>query len=61
MNLFDSFKEPAFGLVDSLYGSLCFYLIDFSPVFDDLKKEGGINKEYRRPQKMGKPPMLMDR
>ena len=36
MYLVDFFKEPAFGFVDSLYGSLCFYLIDFGPEFDDF-------------------------
>ena len=30
------FKEPAPGFVDSLYGSLSFYLIDFSSEFDDF-------------------------
>ena len=30
------FKEPAPGFVDSLYGSLNFYLIDFSSEFDDF-------------------------
>ena len=29
-------KEPAPGFIDSLLGSLCFYLIDFSPEFDDF-------------------------
>ena len=29
-------KEPAPGFVDSLYGSLSFYLIDFRPEFDDF-------------------------
>jgi hypothetical protein len=32
--LVDSLKEPAPGLVDSLYSSFCFYLVDFSPEFD---------------------------
>jgi hypothetical protein len=27
-------KGPAPGLVDSLYSSFCFYLVDFSPEFD---------------------------
>jgi hypothetical protein len=31
--LFDFLKEPALGLVDSLYSSFCFYLVDFSPEF----------------------------
>ena len=30
----DFLKEPAPGLVDSLYGCFCFYLVDFSPKFD---------------------------
>jgi hypothetical protein len=27
-------KEPVLGFVDSLYPSLCFYLVDFSSEFD---------------------------
>jgi hypothetical protein len=30
----DFLKEPAHGLVDSLYSSFCFYLVDFSHEFD---------------------------
>jgi hypothetical protein len=30
----DFLKEPAPGLVDSLYSSFCFHLVDFSPEFD---------------------------
>ena len=41
------FKEPAFGLVDSLYGSLRFYLIDFSPEFDDLLSSTPLEQYYR--------------
>jgi hypothetical protein len=29
-------KQPSFGLVDSLYPFLCFYLVDFGPEFDYL-------------------------
>jgi hypothetical protein len=29
-----SFKEPAPGLVDSLYSSFCFHLVHFSPEID---------------------------
>ena len=32
--LVDSFKEPDFGFVDSLYQSLGFYLVGFSPEFE---------------------------
>jgi hypothetical protein len=32
--VFDFLKEPAPGLVDSLYSSFCFHLVDFSPEFD---------------------------
>ena len=34
INLVDFLEEPAPGFIDSLYGSLCFYLVDFSPGFD---------------------------
>ena len=34
ISLVESFKESASGFVDSLYSSLCFYLVDFSPEFD---------------------------
>jgi hypothetical protein len=30
----DFLKKPALGLVDSLYSSFCFHLVDFSPEFD---------------------------
>ena len=32
--LVDFLKELAPGLVDSLYSSFCFHLVDFSPVLD---------------------------
>jgi hypothetical protein len=34
MNIVDFLKEPAPGLVDSLYSSFCFYYVDFNPEFD---------------------------
>jgi hypothetical protein len=34
MYLVDFLKEPAFGGVDSVYCSLCFYLVDFGLEFD---------------------------